>query len=82
MGASKPPADASPADAELESVEVFSFNQRSSSSPTAGLIPCVRIPTIARLLREAHGGMVGDLRMLSIREHRFPFLRKVGERGG
>jgi len=27
---------------------------------------------------EASGGVVGDLRMLSIREHRFPFLRKVG----
>ena len=37
------------------------------------------IPSIARLVREASGGVVGDLRMLSIREHRFPFLRKVGD---
>ena len=35
------------------------------------------IPSIARLVGEASGGVVGDLRMLSIREHRFPFLRKV-----
>lgn len=37
------------------------------------------IPTIARLLRDAHSGAIGDLRMLTIREHRFPFLRKVGD---
>jgi len=35
------------------------------------------IPTIARLLREAHAGEVGTARMLTIREHRFPFLTKV-----
>jgi myo-inositol 2-dehydrogenase/D-chiro-inositol 1-dehydrogenase len=37
------------------------------------------IPTIARLLRDANAGAVGELRMLTIREHRFPFLRKVGD---
>ena len=26
-----------------------------------------------------HGGRVGTLQMLSIREHRFPFLPKVGD---
>lgn len=36
------------------------------------------IPAIARLIREADEGMIGDLCMLSIREHRFPFLKKVG----
>jgi predicted dehydrogenase len=36
------------------------------------------IPAIARLIREADEGIIGDLCMLSIREHRFPFLRKVG----
>lgn len=35
------------------------------------------IPTIARLLQEAHAGEVGTARMLTIREHRFPFLTKV-----
>ncbi len=35
------------------------------------------MPPIARLIREVRGGTVGDLRMLSIREHRFPFLDKV-----
>lgn len=36
------------------------------------------IPAIARLIQEADQGLIGDLRMLSIREHRFPFLKKVG----
>ena len=33
---------------------------------------------IAGLLDQLRAGAVGDLRMLSIREHRFPFLQKVG----
>ena len=37
------------------------------------------IPSIARVIREVDGGTIGKLRMLSIREHRFPFLRKVGD---
>jgi predicted dehydrogenase len=32
---------------------------------------------IAELVRQVHGGAVGDLKMLAIREHRFPFLVKV-----
>ena len=32
---------------------------------------------IAELIRQVHGGAVGNLKMLSIREHRFPFLVKV-----
>jgi myo-inositol 2-dehydrogenase/D-chiro-inositol 1-dehydrogenase len=34
---------------------------------------------VARLLEEVRGGTVGRLRMLSIREHRYPFLPKVGD---
>lgn len=36
------------------------------------------IPAIARLISEADQGLIGELRMLTIREHRFPFLKKVG----
>ena len=32
---------------------------------------------IAELLRQLRAGVVGDLKMFSIREHRFPFLQKV-----
>eukprot|EP01047_Picozoa_sp_COSAG01_P054449 COSAG01_NODE_5949_length_3939_cov_3.112500_6_plen_382_part_00 len=36
------------------------------------------IPAIARLIREVDSGTCGDVRMVTIREHRFPFLQKVG----
>jgi myo-inositol 2-dehydrogenase/D-chiro-inositol 1-dehydrogenase len=35
-------------------------------------------PPIAQLIRNVSGGAVGRVRMVSIREHRFPFLPKVG----
>jgi predicted dehydrogenase len=34
---------------------------------------------VARLIEEIHADAVGQLRMLAIREHRFPFLTKVGD---
>ncbi|MBA3896070.1 MAG: Gfo/Idh/MocA family oxidoreductase [Sphingomonadaceae bacterium] len=37
------------------------------------------MPPVAEFIAQAHGGRVGKLRMLSIREHRFPFLSKVGD---
>jgi predicted dehydrogenase len=35
------------------------------------------MPPVARLIDEVRKGTVGDLKMLAIREHRFPFLPKV-----
>ena len=37
------------------------------------------IPAIAALLEHIDRGTIGRVRMLSIREHRFPFLPKVGD---
>lgn len=37
------------------------------------------MPPVRRLLEEVRSGAVGRLRMLAIREHRFPFLKKVGD---
>ena len=37
------------------------------------------MPPIARFVERAHSGEAGDIRMLYIREHRFPFLEKVGD---
>jgi predicted dehydrogenase len=37
------------------------------------------MPAAARLIEEVRGGAVGTLRHLAIREHRFPFLPKVGD---
>ncbi len=37
------------------------------------------MPPIQRLLSEVQSGTVGSPRMMAIREHRFPFLEKVGD---
>lgn len=37
------------------------------------------MPPAAEFIGLIHGGKVGTLRMLAIREHRFPFLPKVGD---
>jgi predicted dehydrogenase len=37
------------------------------------------MPPVVAFLEEVHAGRIGPLRMLSIREHRFPFLKKVGD---
>lgn len=36
------------------------------------------MPPVARMIERAHAGDVGSMKMLSIREHRFPFLPKIG----
>ena len=36
------------------------------------------MPPAAAFIEQVHGGRIGALKMLSIREHRFPFLEKVG----
>jgi predicted dehydrogenase len=37
------------------------------------------MPPVGRLVEEVRRGTIGRLRMLAIREHRFPFLPKVGD---
>jgi len=37
------------------------------------------MPPVQRLIEELHAGTAGDAKMMSIREHRFPFLDKVGD---
>jgi predicted dehydrogenase len=37
------------------------------------------MPPATRFIQDVHDGRVGRLRMLSMREHRFPFLPKVGD---
>ncbi|MBT8207598.1 MAG: Gfo/Idh/MocA family oxidoreductase [Acidimicrobiia bacterium] len=36
-------------------------------------------PPIARLIEEVNGGAAGPVKMVAIREHRFPFLQKVDD---
>ena len=37
------------------------------------------MPPAAEFVRQVHDGRTGKLQMLSVREHRFPFLQKVGD---
>jgi predicted dehydrogenase len=37
------------------------------------------MPPVTRLLQEVHAGAIGPPKMVAIREHRFPFLEKVGD---
>ena len=37
------------------------------------------MPPVTRLIEEVHKGTIGKLHMLSLREHRYPFLQKVGD---
>ncbi|MDE0886084.1 MAG: Gfo/Idh/MocA family oxidoreductase [Myxococcota bacterium] len=37
------------------------------------------MPAVAALIEKVQAGAVGDVRMVAIREHRFPFLPKVGD---
>jgi predicted dehydrogenase len=37
------------------------------------------MPPVATFIDEVHAGITGSIRMVSIREHRFPFLKKVGD---
>ena len=57
-------------------VEQADASDRRRSGPRWNTATCPRPPSSSR---EVHGGTIGTLRMLSIREHRFPFLPKVGD---
>ncbi|BCW04268.1 Gfo/Idh/MocA family oxidoreductase [Arthrobacter sp. NtRootA1] len=37
------------------------------------------MPPVQEIIQAAHGGKLGNIHMLSIVEHRFPFLHKVGD---
>jgi myo-inositol 2-dehydrogenase / D-chiro-inositol 1-dehydrogenase len=37
------------------------------------------MPPAAEFIRQIHDGRIGTLQMLAMREHRFPFLKKVGD---
>ncbi|MEW5686089.1 MAG: Gfo/Idh/MocA family oxidoreductase [Pseudomonadota bacterium] len=50
-----------------------------SSAPFWTAMEYRYMPPAAAFIEDVHGGKVGRLQMLSIREHRFPFLKKVGD---
>jgi len=50
-----------------------------SSAPFWTAMEYRYMPPVAEFIAQLHGGRAGRLQMLSIREHRFPFLKKVGD---
>ena len=57
-------------------LEVVEMQSRRSAVTWVGL-EYRYMPQVAEVLRRVRAGGVGELRMMSIREHRFPFLVKV-----
>ncbi|MEP1209478.1 MAG: Gfo/Idh/MocA family oxidoreductase [Rhizobiaceae bacterium] len=51
----------------------------SASAPIWVAMEYRYMPPVQRLLAEVQNGTAGQARMMSIREHRFPFLPKVGD---
>ncbi|MSU90573.1 gfo/Idh/MocA family oxidoreductase [Rhodobacteraceae bacterium 2CG4] len=62
-------------DAECAEIETL---QARRAAPLWVAMEYRYMPAVARLLAEVRAGTAGRVRMLTIREHRFPFLTKVG----
>ncbi|MEM8789445.1 MAG: Gfo/Idh/MocA family oxidoreductase [Pseudomonadota bacterium] len=63
-------------DAECAQIEAL---QLARTAPLWVAMEYRYMPAIARLLEEIDRGTAGTVQMLAIREHRFPFLPKVGD---
>ena len=63
----------------LEQCDAVIEKARGREAPVWVAMEYRYMPPVARLLEAVHNGAVGTLRMLAIREHRFPFLEKVGD---
>jgi myo-inositol 2-dehydrogenase/D-chiro-inositol 1-dehydrogenase len=62
-----------------EDVAALAAAARAHKAPVWVAMEYRYMPPVQELLREVRGGTVGQLRMFAIREHRFPFLPKVGD---
>lgn len=63
----------------LEDARWVMERAEQSSAPFWTAMEYRYMPPMAEYIRQLHDGKVGRLQMLSIREHRFPFLPKVGD---
>lgn len=69
-----------PACTSLEDVRALAELGRHYQAPIWVAMEYRYMPPVARLAEEVHGALnTGPMTMLSIREHRFPFLVKVGD---
>lgn len=63
----------------LEDARWVAERAAQSSAPFWTAMEYRYMPPAAEFIAAVQGGQVGRLQMLSIREHRFPFLKKVGD---
>jgi predicted dehydrogenase len=63
----------------LEDARWAAEQAKASAAPFWTAMEYRYMPPAAEFIASVHGGRVGALKMLSIREHRFPFLVKVGD---
>ncbi len=63
----------------LEDIAALASAAKAHKAPIWVAMEYRYMPPVQELLREVRGGTIGALRMFSIREHRFPFLAKVGD---
>lgn len=68
-----------PACTREEDIEALARAAAAHRAPVWVAMEYRYMPPVAELLRAVHGDAIGRLRMLSIREHRYPFLSKVGD---
>ncbi len=63
----------------LEDAQALHQQAQGHSAPIWVGLEYRFMPPVARFIERAHSGETGPFKMLSIREHRFPFLEKVGD---
>ncbi|MGL4975241.1 MAG: Gfo/Idh/MocA family protein [Bosea sp. (in: a-proteobacteria)] len=63
----------------IEDCEALAKGAASHKAPIWVAMEYRYMPPVAELMQELAKGTAGDLKMLAIREHRFPFLEKVGD---
>jgi myo-inositol 2-dehydrogenase / D-chiro-inositol 1-dehydrogenase len=63
----------------MEDCAALAAGARSHNAPVWVAMEYRYMPPVAELISAVRKGDVGDLKMISIREHRFPFLEKVGD---
>jgi myo-inositol 2-dehydrogenase/D-chiro-inositol 1-dehydrogenase len=63
----------------LEDARWVAQRAEQSSAPFWTAMEYRYMPPVAEYIEQLRAGRIGTLRMLSIREHRFPFLKKIGD---
>jgi len=79
------PADSRPILAEkplcttIEDCRTIARQAESYQAPIWVAMEYRYMPAVTELLKRVKGGAVGDPKMIGVQEHRFPFLKKVGD---